>query len=110
LLAKGKTKASYKTRSNTLSAKGFRQSRSGRSAWTYHLLLFFAGAANSFPLAQITFDRFHVIKLLNEAMDKVRRLERNEQDALKGYKYLFLKNEENLKVEQKSKRDELVQL
>jgi len=32
-----------------------------------------AGAAKSFPSAAITFDRFHVVKLLNEAMDKVRR-------------------------------------
>ena len=35
---------------------------------------FIAGAAKSFPAAAITFDRFHVVKLLNEAMDKVRRV------------------------------------
>ena len=33
---------------------------------------FIAGAAESFPDAQITFDRFHVVKLLNEAMNQVR--------------------------------------
>ena len=32
---------------------------------------FIAGAAASFPAAAITFDRFHVVKLLNEAMNKV---------------------------------------
>lgn len=30
---------------------------------------FIAGVADSFPAAAITFDRFHVVKLLNEAMD-----------------------------------------
>ena len=53
---------------------------------------FIAGAADSFPSAQITFDRFHVVKLLNEAMDKV-RMERKEHAALKGHKYTFLKDE-----------------
>jgi transposase len=71
---------------------------------------FIAGAAESFPSANITFDRFHVVKLLNEAMDKVRRLERKEHDELKGQKYTFLKNEKNLNAKQKTKRDELVQL
>ena len=31
---------------------------------------FIAGAAASFPSAEITFDRFHVVKLLNKAMKK----------------------------------------
>ena len=30
---------------------------------------FIAGASAYFPAAEITFDRFHVVKLLNEAMD-----------------------------------------
>jgi len=33
---------------------------------------FIAGAAEAFPSAEITFDRFHVVKLLNEAMNQVR--------------------------------------
>ena len=37
---------------------------------------FITGAAESFPAAQITFDRFHVVKLLNEAMNQVRIIER----------------------------------
>ncbi len=32
--------------------------------------LFIAGAAESFPVAQITFDKFHVVKLLNEAINQ----------------------------------------
>ncbi|WP_420841065.1 transposase, partial [Bathymodiolus platifrons methanotrophic gill symbiont] len=33
---------------------------------------FIDGAAEAFPSAEITFDRFHVVKLLNEAMNQVR--------------------------------------
>lgn len=51
-----------------------------------------AGAAKAFPKAKITFDRFHVVKRLNEAMDTVRKLEQRESRALKGHKYTFLKD------------------
>jgi len=36
-------------------------------------------------------NRFHVVILLNKAMDTVRKLERKEHEALKGHKYTFLK-------------------
>ena len=36
---------------------------------------FEAGIKESFPNAEITFDKFHVIKLANEAVDQVRREE-----------------------------------
>jgi len=42
---------------------------------------FIAGATTYFPDAEITFDRFHVVKLLNEAMDTVRKDERKESMA-----------------------------
>lgn len=71
---------------------------------------FIAGAAQSFPSAQITFDRFHVVKLLNEAMDKVRQQERKEHDALKGHKYTFLKNRENLSAKQEESLAEMIKL
>ena len=53
---------------------------------------FISGIRAQFPEAQITFDRFHVVKLLNEAMDTVRKQERKEHEQLKGHKYTFLKN------------------
>jgi transposase len=71
---------------------------------------FIAGASESFPAAAITFDRFHVVKLLNEAMDKVRRVERIEHDALKGQKYTFLKNRQNLTVKQEKSLIEMIEL
>lgn len=53
---------------------------------------FISGIMEHFPQADITFDRFHVVKLLNEAMDTVRKQERKEHEQLKGHKYTFLKN------------------
>jgi hypothetical protein len=52
---------------------------------------FMAGMTKAFPKAKITFDRFHVVKLINEAMDTLRKLEQQENKALKGHKYTFLK-------------------
>lgn len=57
---------------------------------------FISGILHNFKSASVTFDRFHVVKFINEAMDKVRRLERKEFAMLKGYKYTFLKNNRNL--------------
>lgn len=71
---------------------------------------FIAGAAESFPEAAITFDRFHVVKLLNEAMDKVRRVERIEHEALKGHKYTFLRNRQNLSDKQEKSLTEMIEL
>ena len=71
---------------------------------------FIAGAAESFPDAQITFDRFHVVKLLNEAMNQVRIIERKEHDELKGHKYTFLKNRENLSKTKEQALDEMIKL
>ena len=65
---------------------------------------YIAGVTEHFPKAQITFDRFHVVKLLNEAMDQVRKSERAEYEDLKGHKYTFLKNPQNLSD---TKRQEL---
>jgi transposase len=46
---------------------------------------FIAGAAEAFPSAKITFDRFHTLKLLNQAMNQVRITERKEHATLKGH-------------------------
>jgi len=71
---------------------------------------FIAGAGESFPLAEITFDRFHVVKLLNQAMDKVRKAEQEEHQALKGQKYTFLKNRQNLSPKQDAALTEMIKL
>uniref|UniRef100_E6QNR8 Transposase of ISCARN77, ISL3 family n=1 Tax=mine drainage metagenome TaxID=410659 RepID=E6QNR8_9ZZZZ len=71
---------------------------------------FIAGGTEFFPAAKITFDRFHIVKLLNEAMDKVRRVERREHDELKGHKYLFLKNKQNLSEKQRTSLADMIEL
>jgi transposase len=70
---------------------------------------FIAGAANNFPHASIVFDRFHLKKMLNEALDKVRLGERREHEQLKGQKYLFLKKQKNLTEKQKHSKFTLVE-
>jgi len=61
---------------------------------------FISGIMDNFPKAKITFDKFHITKIINEAMDTLRKYERKEIEELKGYKYLFLKRDENLNKEQ----------
>src|SRR6204780_1195411 len=63
---------------------------------------FEAGIKENFPNAAITFDKFHVIKLANEAIDQVRREEAKHNDWIKGTRYLWLKNLQNLDAEEKA--------
>lgn len=56
------------------------------------------------PQADIVFDRFHVVKLINEKLTQLRReLHRDttsdEKAVLKGTRWLLLKNPENLNAE-----------
>jgi len=71
---------------------------------------FIAGATESFPAAAITFDRFHVVKLLNETMDKVRKVERQQHDDLKRHKHTFLKNRKNLTDKQEKSLSDMIEL
>jgi transposase len=71
---------------------------------------FIAGVKEHFPHAAITFDRFHVEKKVNEAVNKVRVAERKECQELKGHKYTFLKNPENLSAEKKLVLNDLLEL
>ena len=60
-----------------------------------------SSVAKHAPQAEIVFDRFHISKHLNEAVDKVRRTEHRElmqdgDERLKGSRQLWLFNPENL--------------
>src|SRR5271167_1003162 len=55
---------------------------------------FIAGVKENFPNAEITFDKFHVIKLANEAVDQVRREEARNNFQIKGRRYIHLTQEE----------------
>jgi len=61
---------------------------------------FISGIESNFKNAAITFDRFHVIKLMNEAVDQVRRQEQAHNASLKRTRYIWLKNPENLTKKQ----------
>jgi transposase len=68
---------------------------------------FITGAAESLPNAQITFDKFHVVKLINQAVDAVRRAEQKNHAELKKSRYLWLKNPRNLSARQRTQLDSL---
>lgn len=53
------------------------------------------------PNASIVHDRFHLVKYLNDAIDKVRRREVKQHQALKHSRYTLLKNPENLNEKQR---------
>lgn len=60
------------------------------------------------PNAQLTVDRFHVMKNLNEAVTKARRTIQKQadeamQETLKGCRWLLVKNAENLTAEERSR-------
>lgn len=57
---------------------------------------FIKGITENLPDAQITFDKYHIMKIINSAVDKVRKAEVKIQDILRGQKYIFLKNRKNL--------------
>jgi len=61
---------------------------------------FIKGMADTFPGAEVTFDRFHIMKIVNNAVDEVRKKEIREQDILRGTRYIWLKNRQNLTVAQ----------
>jgi transposase len=68
---------------------------------------FIKGVAAYLPSAEITFDRFHVTKIVNEAVDKVRRSEIKLFPILKNARYAVLKNAKNLTETQQEKLAEL---
>jgi len=68
---------------------------------------FIKGVKENLPNAEITFDKFHILKIINQAVDKVRKEEAQSHDILKSTKYIFLKNHRNLSKLQSKKLSEL---
>ena len=72
---------------------------------------YISAVRGNLPKAEIVFDRFHVVKLMNEKLTTLRRQlyrEANDEErsVLKGSRWLLLKNPENLR----SDRDEAAHL
>jgi transposase len=61
---------------------------------------FISGVEQHLPNAQFTFDKFHVMKIINDAVDHVRKEERKQRVELKHSRYVWLKNPTNLKASQ----------
>jgi transposase len=108
-VTEGKDKAAVKAVKQHLESKGV-DVKQVKHASMDMSPSFISGVGEYFPEAEIHFDRFHVVKLLNEAMDKVRQLERKEHDELKGHKYTFLKNKEKLSDKRKNELSNLITL
>jgi transposase len=73
-----------------------------------------AGARKNAPNAKLVFDKFHVIKMANDAVDEVRRKEMksvpDDAAVMKKQRYVFLKNPGNLTEKQARSLDDLTKL
>lgn len=70
---------------------------------------FIKGVAESLPEAVVTFDKFHAVKIINDAVDEVRREAQKSRPELKRTRYAWLKNETNLSTGQHAIIDSLAQ-
>ena len=69
---------------------------------------FISGTLEMFTNASQTFDKFHLIQHINQAMDEVRKLERKGNEAIKKHKYTFLKDQNKLSKSKKGELDYLL--
>lgn len=69
---------------------------------------FIKGVTDHFPNAEITFDKFHVIKHASDAVSDTRRDEQKTDPSLKGMRWKLLKRRDNLKPEEKADLEELL--
>jgi transposase len=72
-------------------------------------------SASRLPHAKIVFDHFHLIKIVNETLNSVRRqvfadAAKDDIRVLAGTKYLLLRNEEDLDDDNKKRLAELLAL
>jgi transposase len=71
---------------------------------------FIKGVTENLTEAEITFDKFHAVKLVNDAVDKVRRAESKGRPELKRSRYLWLRNEPSLSAESRATLEALTRL
>ena len=69
----------------------------------------------AFPGSMVTEDKFHLIKMMGDSLDAVRRREMRSKDrkkiaALEKTRYLWLRNRDNLAKEQQDRLDELLEM
>jgi transposase len=71
---------------------------------------FISGVQEYLPHACVTFDKYHIMKIMNGAVDEVRRMEAKTNHDLKGLRYAFLKNRCNLTENQRTAVERLESL
>ena len=64
---------------------------------------FISACKRVFPGTAIVFDHFHIIKLVNDVVNRIRIAEARESDHLVKTKYCWLKNPENLTEKQEER-------
>ena len=70
---------------------------------------FLHGIGAQLTNATVVIDKFHLMKLMNEALDEVRRQEQTDVEDLKCSRYVWLKNQPNLTAAQKCLFEDLSQ-
>jgi transposase len=72
---------------------------------------FIKGVSKELPNAKITFDKFHILKIINSVVDQVRREEAMTiplfKKALNKARYICLKNDANLTGKERLRKEEL---
>jgi transposase len=63
---------------------------------------FIKGTADHLPKAAITFDKFHAVKIINDAVDRVRPAEQKAHGQLSGTRYIWLRNPATLSDKQRA--------
>ena len=76
---------------------------------------YWAAVLEAFPKVKVVFDRFHIIKLMNEKLDDLRRALVREAEGplkmvIKGTRYLLLARHTNLKDDQLPKLEKALKL
>ena len=76
---------------------------------------YFSAVRETLPTVDIVFDRFHIMALMNQAIDELRRDYQREldvlgQQTLKGSRFLLLQNYDSLAPERKARLDALLQV
>lgn len=101
------TEATRKLLNKTLNEKQQKQIKTiSIDMWKAYLKT----AKELLPDSKVVHDKFHLIKYLNDAIDKVRRKEvKTQGKLLKNARYVLLKNENNLSEKQKLKFDSIQQ-
>jgi len=69
---------------------------------------FIAGYFEHFNHADLVFDKFHIVKMLNEALDDTRKAEQNEKRLLKGHRFTLLKRKSNLSEKKRMELETLL--